>query len=77
MLLSGEILYIHTTWTLYVYSLSDLNSHIATYPLDDCCKTGILADNRLYLGGKNLHVFKVYASLTQPLTRINLLEAKF
>jgi hypothetical protein len=37
--------------TLYVYSLSELSSPIATYDLFKSCTTGLIADNYLFLGG--------------------------
>ena len=54
--------------TLYVYSMSDHTSPIATYQLGGECYSGIITDNHLYLGGyKKLQVFEVTTSLTQPL----------
>jgi hypothetical protein len=51
--------------TLYVYSLSDHTSPIATYQLDGLCFSGIIADNHLYLGETRvLHVFEVTTSIT-------------
>jgi hypothetical protein len=49
--LNGDRLYTERGKNLYVYSLSDLYSPIATYPLGGGCASGIITDNRLYLGG--------------------------
>ena len=70
--LSEDRLYTEADKTLYVYSMSDLRSPIATYPLGRGCCSGMIIDDRLYLGGNyyKLHVFKVTASLTQPLTPV-------
>ena len=66
--LSGERLYTEAGKTLYVYSISDHTSPIATYQLGSLCFSGIIADNYLYLGGVNeFHIFEVTCSLTQPL----------
>ena len=66
--LSGDRLYTAADLTLYVYSISDHTSPIATYQLGSGCFSGIIADNYLYIGGENeLHVFEVTSSLTQPL----------
>jgi hypothetical protein len=61
------------TWankTLYVYSVGDLTSPPATYPLADLdiCYSALIADNRLYLGGiGKLQIFEVTTSITEPL----------
>jgi hypothetical protein len=66
--LGGDRLYTTADETLFVYSMSDHTSPIATYQLGDECYSGIITDNHLYLGGdEKLHVFKVTSSLTQPL----------
>ena len=70
MYLSGDRLYTAADETLYVYSMSDLRSPIATYPLGGWCYSGMIIDDSLYLGADNLYVFKVTASLTQPLTKV-------
>jgi hypothetical protein len=75
--LSGDRLYTEADYTLYVYSMSDLTSPIATYPLGGRCYSGIIIDDRLYLGVySNLHEFKVTAFLTQPLTRVTQITTK-
>jgi hypothetical protein len=57
--------------TLRVYSLSDLTSPCATYPLDDDCDSALITENRLYLcGHKKLHIFEVTPSLTERLTQV-------
>ena len=66
--------------TLYVYQLSDLNSPIATYPLNDICNACIIADNRLYLGGNEmLHVYDVNNNslTTEPLVAVTWLDPKW
>ena len=65
-------MYIVDDKTLYVYSVSDHTSPIATYQLGWECDSGIIADNRLYLGGWSLHVFEVATSLTQPLIPVEV-----
>ena len=59
--LSGDRLYTAGgDETLYVYSMSDQTSHIATYYLGERyrCFSGIITDNHLYLGcDDKLHVF--------------------
>jgi hypothetical protein len=64
--------------------MSDHTSPIATYKLGGKCYSGIIADNHLYLGlekqifteaglylkWKNLHVFEVTTSLSQPLVSV-------
>jgi hypothetical protein len=76
--LSGDRLYIAgEDKTLYVYSMSDHRSPIATYPLGDTCWSGMIIDDRLYLGAESeLHVFKVSTSLTQPLTPVTQITTK-
>ena len=66
--LSGDRLYTAADSTLYVFSMSDHTSPIATYQLGGWCRSGIIVDNFLYLGvGEKLHVFKETPSLAQPL----------
>jgi hypothetical protein len=63
--LLGDRLYTETDETLYVYSLSDLTSPCATYPVGGKCYSALITDNRLYLGGVGkLHIFEVTPSLT-------------
>jgi len=54
--LSGDNLYTARDKTLYVYYLaSDTPFPIATYTLSDWCRSGVIINNRLYLGaGKYL-----------------------
>jgi hypothetical protein len=58
--------------------LSDLSSPIATYPLGDWrCPSGIITDNRLYLGGyEKLHIFEVTTSITQPLKLVTVIPTE-
>ena len=68
MFLSGDRLYAAAEETLYVYSVSDHKSPIATYELSDWCFSGIITDKHLYLSvNKKLYVFEVTNSLNQPL----------
>jgi hypothetical protein len=61
-------LYTEADETLYVYTLGDLIAPSATYPVDTYCYTGLISDNRLYLGGEEmLQIFEVTPSLTEPL----------
>ena len=56
--LSEDRLYTAVIHTLYVYSMSDLTSPIATYPLVERCYSGMIIDDHLYLGVcDKLHVF--------------------
>jgi hypothetical protein len=51
--------------------VGDLTSPSATYPLGGFCFSGLITENRLYLGGgKKLHIFEVTPSLTEPLTLV-------
>ena len=60
-----------------MYSLGDLTSPTATYPLDVNCYSALITDNRLYLGGVyKLHIFEVTPSLTQPLTPVTKIPTK-
>jgi hypothetical protein len=76
--LNGDRLYTVRGKNLYVYSLSDLYSPIATYPLGGNCYSGIITDNRLYLGDteKKLHIFEVSDSITQPLKQVKVIDTK-
>jgi hypothetical protein len=78
--LSGDRLYTAAGETLYVYSMSgDLRSPIYTYPLGGECRSGLIIDDRLYLGGDDLHIFhifKVSPFLTQSLTRVTDITTK-
>ena len=70
VLLSLDRLYTEANKTLYVYSVNDLTAAIATYDLpDDSYYSGLIADNRLYIGSLwfNLIVYKISNSLTEPL----------
>jgi hypothetical protein len=70
-------MYTEVDKTLHVYSLGDLSSPSATYPLEDFCYSGLFTDNRLYLGGEyKLHIFEVTPSLTEPLTRVTKIPTK-
>jgi hypothetical protein len=79
--LSGDRLYTAGgDETLYVYSMSDHTSPIATYQLGGGrCFSGIITDNHLYLGcgyDEKLHVFEVTTSLTQPLIPVKVIDTK-
>ena len=75
--LNGDRLYTERGENLYVYSLSDLYSPIATYPLRGRCLSGIITDNCLYLGGvKGLHIFEVSDSISQPLKQVKVIDTK-
>ena len=77
MYLSGDRLYTAADKTLYVYSMSDFTSPIATYPLGGKCYSGMIIDDRLYLGGNyKLHIFKLSSSLTQPLSPVKAITTK-
>jgi serine/threonine protein kinase len=77
VLVWGDRLYTAADKTLHVYSLSDLTSPIATYPLGGNCDSALITENRLYLGGWcNLHIFEVTPSLTEPLTPVTQIPTK-
>jgi hypothetical protein len=73
----GDKLYTEANETLYVYSLGDLTSPLATYPLGVKCYSALISENRLYLGGvRKLHIFEVTPSLTEPLTPVTQITTK-
>jgi hypothetical protein len=75
--LNGDRLYTERGKNLYVYSLSDLYSPIATYLLGGYSYSGIITDNRLYLGGgKKLHIFEVSDSISQPLNQVKFIDTE-
>jgi hypothetical protein len=70
-------LYTEVDQTLNIYSVGDLTSPSASFALDSRCFTGLIHDNRLYLGGNyKLHIFKVTASLTEPLIPVTQIPTK-
>jgi hypothetical protein len=75
--LSGDRLYTAADTTLYVYSMSDHTSPIATYQLVGECRSGIITDNHLYLAvAMKLYVFEVTTFLTQPLIPVKVIDTK-
>jgi hypothetical protein len=75
--LSGDKLYTEANKTLYVYSLDDLTSPSATYPIDTRCSSALITENRLYLGGQyKLQIFEVTPSLTEPLTPVTQIRTE-
>jgi hypothetical protein len=74
--LSDSRLYTAADDTLYVHSITDLASPIVSYPLGDRCRSGLIIKDRLYLGGGSLYVFKVTASLSQPLIPVTVITTK-
>ena len=70
-------MYTESGGTLYVYSLSDLKSPLATYKLVGGCNSGIIADNYLYLGGHyTIHVFELTTFLIEPLIPFKIIGTK-
>ena len=64
-------MYTEADKTLFVYSMDDLTSPSATYPLEDKCYSALITDNRLYLGVVcELLIFEVTPSLIEPLTPV-------
>jgi len=58
-----------------VYLVSHITSPIATYSLSNACFSGIISENRLYLGGENyLKIYELTTSLTQPLTSVTQIK---
>ena len=77
MYLWGDRLYTEAGETLYVYSVGDLNCPSASYPLGEKCYSGLITENRLYLGGVcQLHIFEVTPSLTEPLIPVTQIPSK-
>ena len=77
MYLWGGRFFTEVDKTLYVYSLGDLTSPSATYLQGEFIWSGLISENRLYLGGHNkLHIFEVTPSLTQPLTPVTEIPTK-
>jgi hypothetical protein len=75
--LSGEKMYSAAARTLYVYLLSEITSLIATYSLSDTCRSGMISDNRLYIGGvEYLKIYELKTSLTQPLAPVAQITTK-
>ena len=77
-MLTDDRLYAASNENLYVYSLSDFTSPISTIPISQerSLKSCIIIDDRLYLGGENIHVFKVTASLAQPLLPLTVIPTE-
>ena len=77
MYLSGDKLYTAANKTLYVYLVNDISSPIGTYSLYYECFSGIIIDNRLYLGGLCcLMIFELSTSLTHPLRPFTQITTK-
>ena len=79
VLLSRDRLYTEANSTLYVYSVNDLTSAIATYDLlGQRYFSGLIADNCLYIGSWccNLIVYKISDSLTEPLKLLASIETR-
>jgi hypothetical protein len=75
--LSGDRLYAKPKYSLYVYSVSDHKSPIATYQLKGLCSSGIITDNHLYLSDfDRLYVFEVTTSVNQPLLTPKIFDTK-
>jgi hypothetical protein len=73
----GDKLYTEADETLYVYSMGDLTSPSATYPLGVKCYSALITEKRLYLGaGSKIHIFEVTPSLTEPLTPVTQIPSK-
>ena len=76
----GDRLYTGVDETLRVYSVGDLTSPSATYPLGklEKCYSALITENRLYLGGaRNLYIFEVTPSLTEPLTPVTQIPTEY
>ena len=70
-------MYTEADETLFVYSVGDLTSPSATYPLERKCYSALITDNRLYLGGGcELFIFEVTQSLTEPLIPVTKISTK-
>jgi hypothetical protein len=74
--MSEDRLYTVANHTLFVYSLSDLTSPLATYPAGGIW-SGHTYDKRFYLGGVDrLDIFEVSDSITEPLKRVSVKRTK-
>ena len=64
--MSGDRLYTERDETLHVYSMNDLSSSIATYPLGGGqYASALISENRFFLGGQlKLRVYDLNNSLT-------------
>ena len=69
VLLSGDRLYTSAEQTLYVYSLSDFTSPIATDRVYYNCWSGLITNDLLFLGegSSNIIVYKLSRSIAYPL----------
>jgi len=78
-LLSEDRLYIAIDNILYVYLLSDLTMPIANYQVctEGWIVSSLIDGNHLYIGGRNLHVFEITCSLSQPLKPLPDIITKF
>jgi hypothetical protein len=79
--LHEDRLYIAGGKTLYVYSMTDLNSPLAVIPLGDYCFSGLIIDSRLYLSvDDQLQVYDLPSSssnnLEPPLIRVKVIRTK-
>ena len=76
VLISEDRIYTVDNQTLYVYSMSDFSSPIATQFVNDQCQEGIIYDKCLYLGGDGrLYVFEITKSNDQqPLTLVTKIK---
>jgi len=80
--LHEERLYTAGGKTLYVYSVMDLSSPLAVFPLGDYCFSGLIVDSRLYLSvDDKLHVYDLPSQSSTPqqqapLTRVNVIRTK-
>ena len=74
--MSEDRLYTVGNDTLYVYSMSDLTSPIATYKAPSFCGSALIADNRLFLGGNSIQiiVYEISTSLPEPLKELATIE---
>ena len=78
--MSESRLYTEVDKSLQVYSLTDLSSTIASYPLGLCgvCSSGLIIDSRLYLGVRHsLIVYEVAPSLTEPLILVSTIRTEW
>ena len=70
LLLSGDRMYTSADKILFVFSVSDLSSPIATYDLPSSYSKVLISDNCLFLGASNTYyitVIEITTSLSKPL----------
>jgi hypothetical protein len=76
--LHEDLLYTESGKTLYVYSVTDIASPLAAFPLGGPCLSGLISNSHLYLGVyEEIHVFEVTSShLQPPIKQVTVIETQ-